>query len=82
MEILEITNIMGGEITTSRSALCAFNKCELLSKDIDSLRSTLLQHVTGSSTEGEHKAHGHSCIAMSALCTGNHDLICTSFEQA
>ena len=30
-----------------------------------------LQQVTGSSLEGERKAHGHSCIATSALCTGN-----------
>ena len=35
-----------------------------------------LQQVTGSSPEGEQKAHRHSCIATSALilCTGNHDL--------
>ena len=88
---------MGGKITTSGSGLCAFNKCELFKQRykyrymyyIDSLPSTWcveweapLQRVTGSSLEGEHKAHGHSCIAISALCTGNHDLICTSFEQA
>ena len=33
-----------------------------------------LQQVIGSSPEGERKAYGHSCIATSALCTGNHDL--------
>ena len=30
--------------------------------------------VIGSSLEGEHKAHGHSCIALGALCKGNRDL--------
>ena len=30
--------------------------------------------VRGSIPEGEQKAHTHSCIAMSAKCTGNNDL--------
>ena len=30
--------------------------------------------VRGSISEGEQKAHTHSCIAMSAKCTGNNDL--------
>ena len=30
--------------------------------------------VSGSIPEGAQKAHTHSCIAMSAKCTGNNDL--------
>ena len=30
--------------------------------------------VRGSIPEGEQTAHTHSCIAMSAKCTGNNDL--------
>ena len=32
-------------------------------------------HCHHSSPEDDRKGHWHSCIAMSALCTGNHDLL-------
>ena len=40
-----------------------------------------LQQVTGFSPGYDQKAHGYSCIATSALCTGNHDLHELEFQD-
>ena len=78
--------LFGGSIQSNRSFLPKYQSrvCRLGVNEILALCMHIafaewvaqLQQVTGSSAEGEHKAHRHSCIATSALllCTGNHDL--------